>query len=371
MDSDVVAFQDLCFKNKARELDPAFFYTKNKMEKQVLTLPDGTTIKEFTLQNNRGVVIKILNLGGIITSIVTPDKEGIPGDIVLGYDTTEPYLENPAYFGAVIGRVTNRLSKAGFIIDNKKYKISSKFKNYALHGGINGFDKKVWDASPYKTTDEQGVELTCVSVDGEEGFPGNLKVRVIYRLTDENELITEYFATTDKPTHVNLTNHAYFNLSGKAQVLDQRVLILSDKILATDQNILPDGEYLPVANTAFDFRKMHAIGDRINETEVGYDHCYVFDKPANEMAPVAKAYDPNSGRVMEIYTTYPTLQFYTGNYLDGITGKNQQAYRNHGAFCMETQLFPDAANRPEFPTTLLLPGDFYSHVTVIRFGVAE
>jgi len=341
------------------------------MEKQVLTRADGTAIKEFTLQNDRGIIIRILNLGGIITSIITPDKNGVQGDIVLGYDTTEPYLENPAYFGAIIGRVTNRISHAAFKIDDKEYKITSRYNNYTLHGGIKGFDKKVWDAKPYKTSDEQGVELTCLSVDGEEGFPGNLEARVIYRLTNENEFITEYFATTDKPTHVNLTNHAYFNLSGEEKVLDQRVLILSDKILAIDQNILPTGQYVSVENTAFDFRKMHAIGDHIGDTEVGYDHCYVFDKPANEMAPVAKVHDPHSGRVMEIYSTYPTLQFYTGNYLDGITGKNRQSYRNHGAFCMETQLYPDAANRPEFPSTLLLPGDFYSHVTVMRFGVAE
>ncbi len=340
------------------------------MEKQVFICADGTPIKEFTLQNNRGVIIKILNLGGIITSIITPDKEGIPSDIVLGYDSAEPYLENPAYFGAIIGRVTNRISHAGFKIDDKEYKITSNFKNYTLHGGIKGFDKKVWDAKPYKTTDEQGVELTCLSADGEEGFPGNLKVRVIYRLTDENEFITEYFAVTDKPTHVNLTNHAYFNLSGKENVFDQRILILSDKILATDQNILPTGQYVSVENTAFDFRTMHAIGDKIGDTEVGYDHCYVFDKPANEMTPVAKAHDPHSGRVMEVYSTYPALQFYTGNYLEGITGKNGQDYRNHGAFCLETQLFPDAANRPEFPSTLLQPGDFYSHVTVLRFGIA-
>ncbi|RLD85393.1 MAG: galactose-1-epimerase [Bacteroidetes bacterium] len=341
------------------------------MEKELLTLSDGAVINEYTLQNNRGVTIKLLNRGGIITSIVTPDKDGIPGDIVLGYDTIEPYLENPAYFGAIIGRVTNRISGATFKIDGTEYKIPSPFEKYALHGGITGFDKKVWDAKPYKTSDEQGVELTCLSVDGEEGFPGNLEARVIYRLTNENEFITEYFATTDKPTHVNLTNHAYFNLSGKEHVLDQRVLILADKMLATDENILPTGEYLPVANTAFDFRKMQAIGDRINETEVGYDHCYVFDKPANEMAPVAKTYDPNSGRVMEVYTTYPTLQFYTGNYLKGITGKKQQSYQNHGAFCMETQLYPDAANRPEFPSTLLTPENFYSHSTILRFGVAE
>ncbi len=341
------------------------------MEKKLLTLSDGKVVNEYTLQNNRGITIKLLNLGGIITSIVTPDKDGIPGDIVLGYETIEPYLENPAYFGAIIGRVTNRISRAGFKIDGTEYKIPTPFEKYALHGGIKGFDKKVWNAKPYKTSDEQGVELTCLSHDGEEGFPGNLEVRVIYRLTSENEFITEYFATTDKPTHVNLTNHAYFNLSGKEKVLDQRVLILSDKILATDQNILPTGQYVSVENSAFDFRKMHAIGDHIGDTEVGYDHCYVFDKPANEMAPVAKAYDPNSGRVMEVYTTYPTLQFYTGNYLKGITGKKQQSYQNHGAFCMETQLYPDAANRPEFPSTLLLPGDFYSHVTVMRFGVTE
>jgi len=341
------------------------------MEKTKYTLSDGTAIKEITLQNSKGVTVKILNLGGIITSIITPDNDGVPGDILLGYDTMEPYLKNPAYFNAIIGRVTNRISQAGFSIDGKEHKISSKFEHYALHGGITGFNKKIWNAKPYKVDGEQGVELNYISPDGEEGFPGNLTVRVIYRLTEKNELITEHFATTDKPTHINLTNHAYFNLSGKEQVLDHRVLILSNNILETDENILPTGQYIPVENTIFDFRKMHAIGDSISQTKVGYDHCYIFDKPADELAPAAKVYDPNSNRVLEVFTTCPTLQFYTGNYLKGIIGKNEKRYKNHGAFCLETQLFPDAANRPEFPSTLLTPDDFYSQVTIWRFGIAK
>ncbi len=341
------------------------------MEKTVLTLNSGQTIKEYTLKNSRGVTITILNLGGIITSINTPDKNGVTHDILLGYDTPELYLENPAYFNAIIGRVTNRISNAEFKIGDKWYRISSHYDTYALHGGISGFNKKIWDVKPYKTDDEQGVELNYLSSDGEEGFPGNLKTRIVYRLTEENEFITEYFATTDRPTHVNLTNHAYFNLSGSAHILNHRVLIVADKILETNENILPTGKLLPVANTAFDFRKMHAIGDYISQTEVGYDHCYVFDKPDGEMAPAAKVYDPDSGRVMEVFTTCPTLQFYTGNYLEGITGKNNKPYKNHGAFCLETQLYPDAANRPDFPSTLLLPTDFYSQATIFRFGVGE
>ncbi len=346
---------------------------EKEMKKVVFKLPSGEDIIEFTLQNSRGIVIKILNYGGIITSIVTPDKDGIPDDIVLGYNTIEPYMENPAYFGAVIGRVTNRISNASFVIDGKTYNISSNYEKYALHGGIKGFDKKLWDATPFGTDEEQGVELTCLSTDGDQGFPGNLKVRVIYRLTNQNEFITEYFATTDKPTHVNLTNHSYFNLSGKnaKKVYNQEVLILSDKILETDKNILATGNYLSVAGTPFDFRKMKPIGKHIKNTQAGYDHCYIFNKPENEMAPVAKAYDPESKRVMELFTTYPSMQLYTANYVEGIEGKAAAPYQNHAAFCMETQMLPDAANRPEFPSTLLMPDDFYSHSTILRFGVAE
>ena len=341
------------------------------MEKEVFIMPNGEKIKEFTLRNNKGVVAKILNLGGIITSLQVPDKTGKIDDIVLGYDSIEPYLENPAYFGAIIGRVTNRISGCGFDINGKHYNINSKFDNYVLHGGINGFNKKIWNAEPFVLDSEQGVELTYKSVDGEEGFPGNLSVRVIYRLNDDNEFYTEYFATTDKATHVNLTNHSYFNFSGEETIYNHRALILADKVTETDDNILPTGNYLNIDGTPLDFKNMHPIGDNINKTEVGYDHCYVFDKADNELTPMAKVYDPKSERVMEVFSTYPSLQFYTGNYLEGITGKNNRAYQKHGAFCLETQNLPDAANRPEFPSTLLEPGDIYSHVTILRFGVAK
>ena len=341
------------------------------MEQDIYTLSNGKKIKEFTLSNSHGVIIKILNYGGIITSMEIPDKDGISGDILLGYDTFEPFIDNPPYFGAIIGRVTNRISGSKFNINGKTIHINSKFKDYTLHGGITGFDKKVWESNPYKIDGESGVELNYLSPDGEEGFPGNLKARIIYRLTDNNEFYTEYFATTDKPTHVNMTNHSYFNLSGKNDIYDQRVLILADKITETDGNILPTGKLIDVKNTPYDFTKMHPIGDRIKETEVGYDHCYVFDKPENNMAPAAKVYDPNSGRVMEVFTSYPSIQFYTGNYLEGIIGKGGKVYQNHAAFCLETQNLPDACNKPEFPSTLLNPGDLYSHVTVLRFGIAE
>ncbi len=341
------------------------------MEKVIYTMHDGTEIKEFTLKNKNGIVIKIVNYGGIITSIETPDKDGKSDDILLGFDDFESYIENPPYFGAIIGRVTNRISGSKFVIDGTEYKINSPFKNYTLHGGIKGFDKKVWDAKPYKIDGESGVELNYLSPDGEEGFPGNLKTRIIYRLNDQNEFYTEYFATTDKPTHVNLTNHAYFNLSSKENIYDQQVLIVADKITETNSDILPTGKLIDVKDTPYDFTKMHAIGDRINKTEVGYDHCYVFDKAENNLAPAAKVYDPNSGRVMEVFTSYPSIQFYTGNYLEGIKGKKGRAYQNHAAFCLETQNLPDACNQPEFPSTLLTPDDIYSQVTVLRFGIAQ
>ena len=341
------------------------------MEKVIYTLPDGIKIKEFTLQNLNGVTVKILNYGGIITSIQVPDRNGNTTDILLGFDSFEPYIKNPPYFGAIIGRVTNRISGSKFKIDGKTYHINSKFKDYTLHGGITGFDKKIWNSKPYKIDGESGVELSYLSPDGEEGFPGNLKTRIIYRLTDQNEFYTEYFATTDRTTHVNLTNHAYFNLSGKETIYNHEALILADKITETDHNILSTGELIEVEDTPFDFRKMHAIGDRINETDVGYDHCYVFDKAINNLAPAAKVYEPNSGRILEVFTTYPSIQFYTGNYLEGTIGKKGRVYQNHEAFCLETQNLPDACNRPEFPSTILTPDDIYLHVTIMRFGVAE
>ncbi len=339
------------------------------MEKEIYVMPDGKKVKEFTLKNKNGIEVTVLNYGGIIKNLIVPDKNGVKKDMVSGFDDFESYLENPPYFGAVIGRVANRISGAKFTIDGKTYKINTKFDKFALHGGIEGFDKKVWDAEPYAIDGEQGVELNYLSPDGEEGFPGNLKTRVIYRLTDYNELIIEYFAETDKPTHVNLTNHSYFNFSEKEKIYDHQLLINAGKIIETDENILPTGKYLDIKGTPFDFTTMHAIGDRIKETGVGYDHCYVFDKPDNEMSFAAKVVEPGSGRMMEVYTTYPSVQLYTGNYLENIKGKGGKEYPNHGAFCLETQLLPDAANRPEFPSTLLTPGDIYSHTTVFRFGI--
>ena len=341
------------------------------MEKEIYTMPDGKKVKEFTLTNKNGIVVKLLNYGGIITSLLTPDKNGQFRDIVLGFDTFEEYLKNPPYFGAIIGRVANRISGARFVIDGKEYKINTTFEHYALHGGIEGFDKKVWDAEPFKIEGEQGVELSYLSPDGEEGFPGNLKTRVVYRLTDHNELIIEYFAETDKPTHVNLTNHSYFNLSEDEKVYDHQLWIPAEKIIESDENILPTGKMIDVKGTPFDFTEFHALGERIDQIEVGYDHCYVFDKPDNEMAPAAKVVEPKSGRVMEVYTTCPSVQLYTGNYLDDIKGKGGVRYPNHGAFCLETQLLPDAANRPEFPSTLLVPGDIYAHTTVFKFDVEQ
>jgi len=343
----------------------------NNMEKEIFIMPDGTKIKEFTLRNKHGIIIKILNFGGIITSLMIPDKNGITDDIVLGYDHFEPYIMNPPYFGSIIGRVANRICNSSFTIDGETFNINSSFKGYALHGGIEGFDKKVWESKLYKIDGEQGVELNYFSPDGEEGFPGNLNVRVIYRLNDNNEFFTEYFATTDKATHVNLTNHSYFNFSGKNTIHDHELLILSDRIIETDNNYLPTGKYINIKGSPFDFIKMHAIGDRIDETDVGYDHTYVFNKPDNELSPAAKIYDPNSERVMEVFTTYPSMQLYTANYIEDIKGKDGKTYKNHEALCLETQMLPDAANHSEFPTSLLSPDDFYSHVTVLRFGIAK
>ncbi len=337
-------------------------------------LADGTAVEIFTLTNASGLEARIMTYGAILVSLKVPDRNGVLADVNLGFDSLAGYLGTDPYFGAVIGRYANRIAKARFSLDGVEYRLAPNNNGNTLHGGIKGFDKVVWKAEPVKVAYGTGVKLTYLSKDMEEGFPGNLSVTVVYTLTDTNELEIRYEATTDKATPVNLTNHAYWNLKGEGQgdVLGHRLQIEADRITAVDSaaNLIPTGEIVPVAGTAFDFTSPHAIGERIAKVEGGYDHNFVLRSGGGALALAARVEEPVSGRVLEIWTDQPGIQLYTGNFLDGtVIGKGGQAYGKHFAFCLETQHFPDSPNQPNFPTTILRPGQTYRTVTVHKFSV--
>jgi aldose 1-epimerase len=337
---------------------------------------DGTPVQIFTLTNAHGLEARIMTYGGAIVSLKTPDRTGTMGDIVLGFDNIDGYL-NPAvpYFGKLIGRYGNRIGHAKFTLDAKEYKLAANNNGNTLHGGNKGFDKVVWTG---KALPDGGLELKYTSKDGEEGYPGTLNTTVVYHLTDADELKIDYTATTDKDTVVNLTNHAYYNLKGSGDILDHVVTIMADKFTPVDAGLIPTGELKPVAGTPFDFTKPTAIGARIDQTDEqiklggGYDHNWVLNRKGPGLSLAAHVVEPTSGRTMDVLTTEPGLQFYTGNFLDGtLVGKGGQHYQKRSAFCMETQHFPDSPNKPSFPTTELKPGQTYKTTTVYKFGVEK
>ena len=337
-------------------------------------LADGTAVEIYTLTNASGLEARIMTYGAILVSLKVPDRNGVLADVNLGFDSLAGYLGTHPYFGAIIGRYANRIAKARFTLDGVEYRLAPNNNGNTLHGGIKGFDKVVWKAEPVKVAYGTGVKLTYLSKDVEEGFPGNLSVTVVYTLTDANELEIRYEATTDKTTPVNLTNHAYWNLKGEGQgdVLGHVLQIEADKITAVDSaaNLIPTGEIVPVAGTPFDFTSPHAIGERIAKVEGGYDHNFVLRSGGGALALAARVEEPESGRVLEIWTDQPGIQLYTGNFLDGtVIGKGGKAYGKHFAFCLETQHFPDSPNQPNFPTTILEPGQTYRTVTVHKFSV--
>lgn len=339
---------------------------------------NGTAVDLYTLTNAKGMRTCITNYGGIVTSLLVPDREGKLADVVLGYDSLDEYVKNNPYFGALIGRYGNRIAKGRFTLDGREYKLAQNNNGNHLHGGLKGFDKVLWAAQEVRTKKGPGLRLTYVSKDGEEGYPGKLSVTVTYTLTDANELAIQYQAKTSKPTPVNLTNHSYFNLAGAGtgDILGHLLTLQADRFTPVDAGLIPTGELRPVEGTPFDFRKPTAIGKRIALKDEqltlggGYDHNFVLSKKeARGMTLAARVFEPKSGRVMEVLTSEPGVQFYSGNFLDGTNvGKGGKPYKHRYGFCLETQHFPDSPNKPEFPSTFLGPNQSYATTTIYRFS---
>jgi aldose 1-epimerase len=331
----------------------------------------------YTLTNSHGLEIRAMNYGGIILSMSVPDRKGQFADVVLGHDTLEGYIPNTPYLGAIIGRYANRIANGSFTLDGKTYTLPKNNGPNTLHGGVEKtFDKVVWDDEPMQGG-KTGVVFTHLSKDGEEGFPGNLKVKVTYTLTDENELVIEYEATTDKATPINLTQHSYFNLAGEGtgDILNHELMLNADRFTPVDKNLIPTGELRPVKGTPLDFTTQTKIGARIDDGYEqlvlghGYDHNFVINRKADDLELAARVYEPSSGRVLEVSTTQPGVQLYTGNFLDGtVTGTQGHVYKRRYAFCLETQHFPDSPNHPEFPSTILRPGETFHSKTVFKFS---
>jgi len=334
----------------------------------------------ITLTNDNDMQVSITNFGGIITKILVKDKHGILGDVTLGYDNFESYINNPPYFGAIIGRYANRIKNGKFALNSENYQLDINDGENHLHGGNIGFGKVLWDYQLFDETSNCGIILTYLSKDGEGGYPGDLNVEVIYTLTNENEIIIEYNATTDKTTHCNLTNHAYFNLrdGGKSSILDHKIKINAESFIPVNKNTIPFGDIYEVKETPFDFTSLKKIGQDIYSDDVqlknaiGYDHTFILNGEKDELKEAAIAIDEISGRILKVFTTEPGLQFYTGNHLDdSLIGKNEVFYNHRNAFCLESQHFPDSPNRPNFPITILKPGEIYNSTTVYKFSLSK
>jgi aldose 1-epimerase len=341
-------------------------------------MPNGQKVSLFTLKNVNGVTVQITDFGATIVSISVPDKNGIFDDITHGCNSLEGYLKGVPYFGATIGRYGNRIGNATFTLDGETYHLAKNNGINTLHGGLVGFDKAIWQVN-ITDGEEPSLSFSHTSPDGDEGFPGQLSLEAVFTLSNDNSLTIKYKANTDKPTVLNITNHSYFNLSGGINIMEHQVKLNADKYLAVDNNIIPTGEMRLVKGTPFDFTDFHAIGERINDTSdeqivlgEGYDHCFIITDSSDSLREAAKVYEPISGRMMEVFTTEPALQFYTANHLDGsITGKKGEAYTYRSAFCVETQHFPDSPNQPAFPTTVLRPDETFLSTTKFKFSVKE
>jgi aldose 1-epimerase len=338
-------------------------------------LPTGETISLYTLRNAKGMEANISNFGGRIVTLKVPDRAGKFADVVLGYDSLEPYTKPNPFFGTLVGRYANRIANGEFTLDGKKYTLAKNNGPNSLHGGLKGFDKKAWDA----TENGPALQLTCFSKDGEEGYPGNLTATVAYSITDDNALSIDYQATSDADTVLNLTNHSYFNLAGHANghILDHQLTINANRFTPVNANLIPTGELRSVEGTPFDFRKPTPLGAHIDASDEqiqfgkGYDHNFVLNSAGRTPTLAARIVDPQSGRVMEVLTTQPGVQLYTANHIEGeVKGKAGATYHFRGAYCFETQHFPDSPNQPSFPTTVLKPGEKYHQITIFRFSTA-
>lgn len=337
------------------------------------TTPEGQKVSLYTLTNASGNVVQLTNYGAIITKVEVPDRDGKKANLMLGFPTLEGYLGRHPYFGATVGRYANRIAGGKFSIDGKTYTLVTNNGPNHLHGGTVGFDKKVWSAETKQTENALQVTFRTTSPDGEEGYPGSLDVTAEYSWSNDNELQFSFSATTDKATVVNLTNHGYWNLAGagSGDVLDTELKLFCDRYLAVDDTLIPTGQIASVEGTPLDFRQTHKLGERIDmlpQTK-GYDHCFVVNGQPGTLRPAARAVDPKSGRVMEVFTTQPGVQLYTGNHLGG--GPSAGGFKQHEGFCLETQHYPDSPNKPEFPTTLLKPGQQYRETTMHKFSVAK
>lgn len=333
---------------------------------------DGKDIYLYTLASAK-MTVKITNFGGIVTSIVVPDRAGNMDDVVLGFDSLQDYVGIHPYFGCIVGRCANRIASGKFVLDGKTYQLAKNIGENHLHGGISGFDKKVWNATEFRQDDEAGIELTYTSPDGEEGYPGDLKVTVIYALNANRELIIRYFAETNKPTPINLTHHGYFNLkgAGNGDILEHELMINADRYNVVNDQLLPTGEFRDVTGTPMDFRQPKLIGRDMAKVDGGYDHNFVLNS-TGDLIKVAVLSEASTGRWMEVYTNQPGMQFYGGNFLDGtLTGKNGRIYNKHYGLCLETQHFPDSPNQPTFPNTILRPGEEFASETIYKFGTSQ
>ncbi|WP_254510359.1 aldose epimerase family protein [Anatilimnocola floriformis] len=355
----------------ARGADAKAMTTKSEYGKTA----DGQIVNQYVLTNKNGLRVKLITWGATLTSVETPDKNGKLANITLGFDKLAGYTQRHPYFGSTVGRYGNRIAKGKFTLDGKAHTLAVNNGPNHLHGGLAGFDMVNWSAKEVAVENGQAVEFSRDSKDGEEGYPGNLKTTVTFTLTDANELKFDYKATTDKATVINMTNHTYWNLAGggSGDILKHQLMLNADRWIPTDDTSIPTGELAPVKGTAMDFTTMHAIGDQIAElkkaphTTKGYDHCYVLRGQSGKLELAAKVKEPSSGRTMEVYTTEPGIQLYCGNFLDGSPAGNN--HKQHEAFCLETQHYPDSPNQPSFPSTVLKPGETYKSQTVHKFGV--
>jgi aldose 1-epimerase len=355
--------------------NPTLHPESTRIEKHAFgTTSTGLAVEEYVLSNAHGVRAGILSWGGILRTLEIPDRNHDMADVVLGFDSLVPYEAQHPYFGTITGRFANRIAKGQFTLDGEKYTLATNNGPNHLHGGINGFDRKVWKAYTSQTHSSASLTMTYTSPDGDEGYPGELKTEVSYTLNDANELTIEYRATTTKPTPINLTNHAYYNLAGhtSGDILNHSLEIDADAYIPVDETSIPLGLLQNVSGTPFDFKTPHTVGDRITQVGIGYDHNYVLSLKPTPLKRAALLTDKTSGRTMEVLTTEPGVQLYTGNYLDGtLIGKGGAVYQKHAGLCLETQHFPDSVHQPTYPTTILRPGEVFTSTTVMRFGVTQ